>query len=354
MKIAICVNPMSGRDVRRLAARATNMTHEAKRDIVARLAAGADAMGATDLYVSREPFRIAAAALEHMGLDANVHVLDLPTTNTAADTESAVHGYLSAGCEVIISVGGDGTNRAIVRALLNAAGDPDLAKTAANVTLLPLSTGTNNVFPVLAEPTIAGMVAALQARGCLTEASLRQRVKVLHVSGQRLSEKAHPTPDVGLIDAVLLRRDHVGNLLPYDPSRIDRLLLTRADPTAIGMSPIGGLIEEVSAADDYGILVELGDAPSSIRFAAPLAPGLFRQVSVKSLTRIPFGVAVPFHGPGVLALDGDRDHKLGQEHGLSVEIRRDGPRVIDIEGAMRWAVAQGMIAPSLAQPETVA
>ena len=354
MKIAICVNPMSGRDVRRLAARATNMTHEAKRDIVARLASGADAMGATDIYVSREPFRIASAALENMALNAAVHVLDQATTNSAADTETAIHGYLNAGCKVIVSLGGDGTNRAIVRALLSAAENPKLAEIAAEVNLLPLSTGTNNVFPVLVEPTIAGMVAALQARGCLAGSPARLRAKVLHVSGKRLSEKTHATPDVGLIDAVLLRRDHVGNLLPYDPSRVDRLLLTRAEPTAIGMSPIGGLIEAVSEADDYGMLVELGDSPSSIRFSAPLSPGLFREVSVKSVTRIPFGVAVPFRGPGVLALDGDRDHKLGPEHGLSVEIRRDGPWVIDIEAAMRWAVAQGMIAPSFIQPETTA
>ena len=52
-KIALCVNPMSGRDVRRLAARASNMTHEAKRDIVARVAAGADAAGVTDIYIAR-------------------------------------------------------------------------------------------------------------------------------------------------------------------------------------------------------------------------------------------------------------------------------------------------------------
>ncbi len=52
VRLAICVNPMSGRDVRRLAARATNMTHEAKRDIVARVAAGADAVGVTDIYIS--------------------------------------------------------------------------------------------------------------------------------------------------------------------------------------------------------------------------------------------------------------------------------------------------------------
>jgi len=38
--LGICVNPMSGRDVRRLAGRASTMTHEAKRDIVARIATG--------------------------------------------------------------------------------------------------------------------------------------------------------------------------------------------------------------------------------------------------------------------------------------------------------------------------
>ena len=62
-KLGLVVNPMSGRDVRRLAARATNMTHEAKRDIVARLAAGADAMGVSDIYITKEPFRIASGAL---------------------------------------------------------------------------------------------------------------------------------------------------------------------------------------------------------------------------------------------------------------------------------------------------
>ena len=121
--VAICVNPMSGRDVRRLAARATNMTHEAKRDIVARVAAGADALGATDLYVTREPFRIASAALEHMPLNARVHVLDPPIRNSAEDTEASVRAFLEAGCTTLVSLGGDGTNRAIVRALGAAARD---------------------------------------------------------------------------------------------------------------------------------------------------------------------------------------------------------------------------------------
>jgi len=52
---------------------------------------------------------------------------------------------------------------------------------------------------------------------------------------------------------------------------------------------------------------------------------------------------VPFTGPGVLALDGDRDHKLLDGHTLRVEIRRDGPWVVDVDAAMHWAVARGMI-----------
>ena len=326
---------MSGRDVRRLAAQATNMTHEAKRDIVARVAAGAQAMGATDIYVTKEPFRIASLALQYLGLDAGVHVLELPITNTAADTEVAVRAFVAAGCTTIVSLGGDGTNRAIARALSQA------GKAGAGVNLIPLSTGTNNVFPVLAEPTIAGMVAGLLAGGRLIEPALRQRTKLLHVNGTDAS--GNQVADVGLVDAVLLHRDYVGNLLPFDAARIDRLLLTRAEPDAVGMSPIGGMLEVVEAADDAGLLVEMGPG---VEFAAPLSPGAFQTVSVRSITRIPFDIPVAFRGPGVLALDGDRDHKLAAAGGLTVYIRRDGPNVVDLDAAMRWAVGRGIIAPS--------
>ena len=163
-KLALCVNPMSGRDVRRLAARAANMTHEAKRDIVARVAAGADAMGITDIYVAREPFRIAEGALELMPLNANVHIVDIPLTNTAKDTAAAMHLFKEAGCHTVVSLGGDGTNRALVHA--------DSA-----IDLVPISTGTNNVFPTLMEPTLGGMVAGLNALGKTTgmPESLRPR-----------------------------------------------------------------------------------------------------------------------------------------------------------------------------------
>ncbi|MDG2276385.1 MAG: NAD(+)/NADH kinase [Pseudomonadales bacterium] len=324
-KLGLAVNPMSGRDVRRLAARATNMTHEAKRDIVARVAAGAEAAGVTDIYITKEPFQISSMALDHMGLKANVHVIEHPLANDASDTEQSVRAFVAAGCSTLVSLGGDGTNRAIVRAC------PD-------IDLVPLSTGTNNVFPVLAEPTIAGVVAGLNASGKLDAApELKARVKVLHV-------KAGARRDVGLIDAVLLENDNVGNLLPFDADRIAQVLLTRAEPNSIGMSPIGGLIRPVYAEDDYGMLVMTGGEGPGV--LAPLSPGLFREVTVSDVTDINFEVAVPFRGPGVLALDGDRDIWLAAGETATVTLRRDGPCVIDIEATMRWAVAQGMMAPA--------
>ena len=337
-RVAICVNPMSGRDVRRLAGRASNLTHESKRDSVARIAAGADAVGATELFVMREPYGIGAKALELLPLNASVSVVDVHLKNDASDTERSIEKFLEAGVTTLVSLGGDGTNRAIVRALKRL-----LGTTNNDVSLLPLSTGTNNVFPSLIEPTIAGMAAGLEALGRLAEPGLRRRAKVLHVGGT--DGHGRPVNDVGLIDAVQLHPDHPGNLLPFDPNKISRLLLSRAEATAMGMSPIGGLLEEVLEPDDAGLLVELGEGGQ--RFLAPVSPGYFKPVSVRRVERIAFDVPVLFPGPGVLALDGDRDHKLPTSGGLHVTLRRDGPAVLDAAAAMRWAVGAGIIVDQL-------
>ncbi|MEC8481277.1 MAG: NAD(+)/NADH kinase [Pseudomonadota bacterium] len=324
-KVGLCVNPMSGRDVRRLAARASNMTHEAKRDIVARVAAGANAVGATDIYIAREPFNIASKALEFMVLKARVHVVEYPITNTAKDTEAMIQRFKTAGCHTVVSLGGDGTNRAIVRA-------------SSDLDLIPISTGTNNVFPMLVEPTIAGMVAGLNARGVLdgVDVGLKQAAKVLHIETPR-------SKDIGLIDAVLLADDKVGNLLPFEAERLRRMVLTRAEPNAIGMSPIGGFIDPVYASDNAGLQVDMG--PGGHVLHAPLSPGLFRAVPVIATARVALGQPVEFAGPGVIALDGDRDHDLASGEFAQVTVRRDGPRVFDTNATMRWAVAKGMMGP---------
>jgi hypothetical protein len=231
--------------------------------------------------------------------------------------------FKAAGCHTVVSLGGDGTNRALVSA------DSD-------IDLLPISTGTNNVFPALIEPTLGGMVAGLNALGKTANMpeGLRARAKVLHL-------QTPAQTDIGLIDVVLLRNDHVGNMLPFDADRLDSMLLTRAEPNSVGMSPIGGFIAPVYAEDDCGLWVEMGGQGQQVR--APLSPGHFRDVFVRQTQRTAFDETHTFCGPGVIALDGDREHSLQVGEQASVTLRRDGPRILDVEGIMRWAVGAGMM-----------
>ena len=114
--VGLLANPMSGRDVRRLAARASTTTPEIKRDQVARAAIGAAAAGAKRLLVVKEPFRISESAVEHLGLGLEVEVLDIGAELRAIDTERAIARMREAGCGALLVLGGDGTNRVVARA----------------------------------------------------------------------------------------------------------------------------------------------------------------------------------------------------------------------------------------------
>ena len=132
--------------------RASTTTPEIKRDQVARAAVGAVAAGAQRLIVVAEPFRIATSAVEHLGLEAEIEVLELGAELQARDSERAALAMREAGCGALVVLGGDGTSRAVARAW------PDAP-------LVPLSTGTNNVFPVAVEATAAGAAAGDSAGG---------------------------------------------------------------------------------------------------------------------------------------------------------------------------------------------
>ena len=57
---------------------------------------------------------------------------------------------MGVGC--LITLGGDGTNRVV-------------AKACGDIPLVPISCGTNNVFPYMVEGTVAGLAAGLVAGG---------------------------------------------------------------------------------------------------------------------------------------------------------------------------------------------
>lgn len=325
--LGIIVNPHSGRDARRLFARAGTSTIDDKRNQVTRIVVGAAAAGCARVLLSRDAFRIASAATDALDLPTKIELLDLPTTGHARDSECAALAMQEAGCGAVVVLGGDGTSRTVARAW------PDVA-------LLPLSTGTNNVFPFQVEATVAGAAAGLVAAGRLAREAAAARAKVVRIRCDDGRES------MALIDAGMLVDDHPGSLLQVDPAKLARILLTRAEPASVGLSPIGGLLLPCFAEDDFGVCVRSRTGPDRMTrgrvLRAPISPGLYEDVAIEGADRVELGEEIVWQGPGLLAFDGDREIVLAAGEAARLRVVREGPFVIDPRRALRAAADAGL------------
>jgi len=325
--LGIIVNPHSGRDARRLFARAGTSTIDDKRNQVTRIVVGAAAAGVGKILLARDAFRIASSATDALALPVECELLELETTGHGIDSQRAALAMQEAGCGAIVALGGDGTSRAITQAW------PDVA-------LLPLSTGTNNVFPFDVEATVAGAAAGLVASGRLALEDAAARAKLVEV------ECEDGRKSMALIDAALLVDDHPGSLLQVDPEKLSRVLLTRAEPASVGLSPVGGLLMPCDAADEFGVEVQTRPGPEPERagkaLRAPLSPGLYETVGIDAVDRVELDAPIRWAGPGLLAFDGDREIVLGANQEVSLRVTRSGPWVIDPKRALRAAATQGL------------
>ncbi|CAN5533693.1 NAD(+)/NADH kinase [soil metagenome] len=314
--LGLIANPLAGRDVRRLVANASTTSLVDKVTRLRRVLVGAVEAGVNTVLVQPDPSRICARALDPLQLDPEVEEVAIEQRFDESDTVAAASAMRSAGVGAVVALGGDGTSRAV------ALGWPD-------VPLVALSTGTNNVFPIAFEATVAGMAAGLVATGRVPVDAASRAAKVVRLvlpSGAR---------DVALVDVSLLDEPVLGSLLPARPEALRLLVLSRAEPASVGMSAIGGLVEPCGADEDAGVAVVLGTGGRAVR--APLAPGLYEDVPVLRCERLALREELSIGGPGVLSLDGDRRHLLGPDDEVSLRVVRDGPRVIDVERAIRAA-----------------
>ena len=316
----VVANPASGKDVRRLVARASVFDNQEKQAIVERALIGAEAAGATAFAYLDDPNGIVASAVRENGRLC-AKPLDTTRTRTALDTITAARALKDLGCSVVITLGGDGTNRAF------ALGWPDAP-------LIPLSTGTNNVFPRLAEATLAGAAAGLIASGQLELSEVAAQQKAIQVT------VADERPDLALIDAVLSRERFVGARALLNPEQLDTALLTRAEPAAVGITAIGGLLHPLSRDADEGLLLRFG--PGGERVQAPIAPGLYKTIEVAECRTIQPGECVAAEGPGVLAFDGERDRSLKPGQPIELKVERTGPWVVDIRQTLELAARKGL------------
>ena len=109
--------------------------------------------------------RPATADVENqIGID----FVDMPTADHQGASTNAAMAMVEQGVDCIVTLGGDGTNRVVAKGCLE-------------VPLVPISTGTNNVFPANIEGTLAGIAAGSLATRTLTRDDACRRSKRIDI-----------------------------------------------------------------------------------------------------------------------------------------------------------------------------
>jgi predicted polyphosphate/ATP-dependent NAD kinase len=318
--LGIIANPASGKDIRRLVAHASVFDNQEKRNIIRRVVRGAIAAGADRFVYMPDSHGLAPSAFEGLEGQAHWSAVEVPGTASDLDTRRAAEAMRAAGCAAVITLGGDGTNRAVARGWRD-------------VPLVPISTGTNNVFPYLVEGTVAGAAAGLVASGALPLADVSDQVKAIHVEVEQWGE------DLALIDVVLVAQAFVGARALWEPETLRAAVLARADPAATGISAVGGLLQPTGDEEDAALFLRFGAGGGCVR--GPIAPGLYRDIAVRDVRPLALGEVVDLEGPGVLAFDGERDRVLQPGQRARLRVLRDGPRVIDVRRTLTLAARAG-------------
>ncbi len=150
--VGIIANPAAGKDIRRLVAHGRFVPNHEKVNILKRILVGLDAAGVERVIMMPDASMLGRGALDGAKLKLEVEFVKMTVFNEERDSTRAAELMAEAGVGCLITLGGDGTNRSV-------------AKGSKEVPLLPVSTGTNNVFPVMIEGTVAGMAAGVVAQG---------------------------------------------------------------------------------------------------------------------------------------------------------------------------------------------
>ena len=320
--VGIIANPASGKDIRRLVAHGSVFDNQEKVNIVRRVLLGLEAAGVERVLFMPDYFGIGPRALGGLKLSLEVSFLDMPLRADHRDSTLAARLMAEAGVGCIVTLGGDGTNRAV-------------AKGCGEVPLVPISTGTNNVFPYMVEGTIAGLAAGVVAAGVVEPGRVIQATKRLEIF------KDGRLVDIALVDAVVYDDVFVASRAIWDMSKVREVILARARPSNIGLSSLGGCLCPGQLDESCGMHLKLGEG--AVRVLAPIAPGLIERVSIESYRLLRVGEEVEVTcKPSVLALDGEREVEVRRGERVCVRLSPKGPRVVDIRQALEEAAKSGM------------
>jgi predicted polyphosphate/ATP-dependent NAD kinase len=324
--VGIIANPASGKDIRRLVAHGSVFSNQEKVNIVRRVLLGLDAMGVEAVVTMPDDFQICRKAQASTRLQLCVQELDMPVFGRQMDTTRAAAMMRDLDIDCLISLGGDGTNRALV-------------KTCGSIPLLPLSTGTNNVFPIMMEGTLAGLAAGIMARGLVKAPGCMVRRPQLDIMVE------DQVVDLALIDAVVCTDTSVASRAVWEIDKVRCVVVAQRLSAQIGFMALAGNLpipESITA--NHGMLIHLHpDAPPVL---APIAPGLIVPVGVQAHALMALGERVDVAtGPCMLALDGEREVTVRPGEQVAIRLNPQGPYVIDPQRVLAEAAQHGIFVP---------
>ena len=240
-KVGIIANPAASKDIRRLVAQGRVIPDWEKVNIVRRVLIGLQAVGIEQVVAMPDSSHLCERARDDSHLTLDLSLLEMPTYYTEGDTVRAAAQMAREGVTCLVTLGGDGTNRAV-------------ACGCNSIPIVPISTGTNNVFPQMVEGTLAGLAAGVVADGRLQSewVSTVSKTLAVYVDGDYR--------DMALVDVALSRERYVATRAIWDMSTLYEVFLTRAEPASIGLSSVGARLQRLSLNDAGALRYVLASA----------------------------------------------------------------------------------------------
>ncbi len=326
--VGIIANPAASKDIRRLVAQGRVVPDWEKVNTVRRALIGLQSTDVERVVAMPDSGNLCRRAADDSGISIPLEMLPMSPLYTEGDTTRAAAMMADMGVGCLITLGGDGTNRAV-------------AVGTNQIPLVAISTGTNNIFPVMVEGTLAGITAGLIASGRLSaaDAAIVSKTLQIHVNGE--------PRDLALVDVAISRERYVATRAIWDLDTVYEVFLTRAEPAGIGLSSVGGRLHPLSLGDVGGLRYRLAgrdaadDAHTTV--IAPVGPGMVEPAVIAGWEMLHEGVPVCLEQRYcTIALDGERSLVLSPDDRVEIVLARDGPPVVQVQRALLRAAQLGL------------
>lgn len=323
--VGIIANPFSGKDIRRFTSCAFAVSNDEKENIVERMILSMSKLGIEKVYLMPDIFNMNKSISERItaigDVECEIEILDFHPRNRPEDTVQAMRMMQDKGIGCMVILGGDGTTRLA-------------AKAGIDMPVIPVSTGTNNVYPFFLEGTSVGCAAAYLCQKASPENITRDKLIEVYVNDVFV--------DVAIVDAVVSRDYYIGSKAIFEFDNIGEIIVCRTRADSIGFSSIIGCVHMCADEDNFGLRTEMNIGEREVM--APIGAG--QLMRVKSIEPIKIPLDMPYYCKtdfsGTVALDGERTVTFKKGDGLKLVVtRKGGLRKVNIRELLRTAIAEG-------------